>query len=337
MVLDTTQQLGWSWEGTEGTDPINAVNALYWYFGVRTTDLTDLHPTKKQQWSPTYKVNTRNPSDMALVKNTTAGRYGFYPVNGIPLHMILGDVTLNTPGAGINTFDNINTGNLKTFTVRSESTGGTVDKWISSTGCKATSLSGYINLLGDFKFLSEILTYNGLATATSTSLAAIHTTGVMYPTSDYTMTSANQIDDRYKYDTNTLFSWNANDIIDDLCILKYDLVNLQDIKHIDGQAATKYIDEGNYQFVLSFSLWRGNTNTDAVWTDYLAGTQRNVVFTIYNTAANYRQLTFTNVSLMTMEADYSMGEDKALWHCHGLVEDVTAVVKDGVSTSFFPE
>jgi hypothetical protein len=336
MTLDTTQQLGWAWEASEGSDPINATNALYWHFGIRTTDLKDKHPTKEQHWSPVYKVNTRNPSDMDNFKNTTAGRYGFYPTNAIPLHMIMGNVSLNTPSAGINTFNNLNTGSLKTFTVRSESTGGTVDKFISSQGCKATSVSGFINLLSEHKFLSEIMTYNGLTTIASTALSEVHTTGVKHATDDYTMTGTER-DERYRYDTNTLFSWNSNDIIVDLGMFKYDIINLHTIKHIDGQAATKYIDEGNYVYTVSFSLWRGNTNTDAVWTDYLAGTQRNVVFTIYNGSTYYRTYTFSNVSLGTMDADYSMGEDNALWHCHGIAEDLSIVAKDGVSTSFFPE
>ena len=278
MALDTTQQLGWAWEAAEGTDPIDAVNALYWHFGHRTTAFQDNHPTELKNWMPIYKDSTRNPSDAELPTSTVTGKIGFYPTNGIPLYMILGDSS--SAGAPVvHTLNNINTGNLDTFTIRSETYYDASNfKGISAVGCKASSVSGFINLISDFKYLSEILTYNGLSASAAPTLNETHTTKVMHPTTDYTMTTANQKQGRYVYDTNTLFSWNTNDIIDDLTMFKYDIINTQQIFHVDNQEDTKYIDEGNYQFLLSFGLWRGNANTDAVWTDYKAGTQRDIYY-----------------------------------------------------------
>lgn len=335
MVLDTTQQLGWAWEAAAETDPINAVNALYWAFGVRTTQFKDDHPMESKNWSAVYTNTKKVPTDMELITTNVNGKYGLFPVNGVPLFKVLSE---SSSAGGAHTLTPLAKGGTQpTFTVRSESTGGTVDKFFSAVGCKATSVSGFINLLGPFKYLSEVLTWNGISAGASSSLNAIHTTGVMYPTSDYSMTAANQRKGRYKFDANTAFTWAGNDIIDDLTMLKYDIIHDHDVGHVENQAETEYIDEGDFTLSFDFGLWRGNTNTDAVRTDYDAGTQRDIVFTINNGPSYDRVYTWTNATALSMQGPYATLGDKKLWSCHGLAEDISIVVTDGVADDFYKD
>ena len=121
-------------------------------------------------------------------------------------------------------------------------------------------------------------------------------------------------------------------------MLKWDILLAHRIGHVDGTTETKYIDEGNYTFPLSFTLWRGNDNTDAVWTDFLAGTQRNVVFKIYNTSTNYSQLTWTNVTLVNVNPTYTINaNNQRLWQVNALAEDIAISSKDGVNIQFYGE
>ena len=90
MVLDTTQQLGWAYEAAAETDPINAVDALYWKFGVRTHNFNDFHPSEFHEWSPIYTGQYRRPADSQLARSTSSGGFAFYPTNGVPLYLIMG-------------------------------------------------------------------------------------------------------------------------------------------------------------------------------------------------------------------------------------------------------
>ena len=336
MVLDTTQQLGWAYDlqGDPWTGQIDAVDALYWKFGVHTIDMKDFHPTKTMNWEPIYKAGTRNPADMQLPTNAVAGHFGFFPTSGVPAFLVLGG---SSTAAGTHTVVNIDTGELPTFTVRSESTGGTVAKYLSSEGCKAYMLNGYINFLGDFPYLSEVLAWRGLRTKASTALNATHTTGTKHCTSDYTMTGTERAG-RYHHDLGTpVCTWNSQNIVADLGLLNYSFKSVIQPKYIDGQEETDQIDEGKYAFPFSLAVWRGNTTTENLHTDFLAGTQRTFIYKIFNGATYYRQYTWSNVSLLKEDMTYAQSNDKKLYTYHALAEDFSLEVLDGVSDTYYED
>jgi hypothetical protein len=203
-----------------------------------------------------------------------------------------------------------------------------------------------INFMGDFNVLSETVTYNGINTLANNncSLNAIHTTGTMHPTSDYTMTSGNQMTGRYTNSIGhasypTSFTWDSDEMVSDLGQLNYSIVNHQTIGHINNQTDTEYIDEGNYQFLFSVSLWRGNANPENVFADYMNNVQKNMVFKIYNDVTNgyYRTYTWTNASLLEFKAIYAEGDERKLWQANGYAEQLSMAVKDNVSDSFYKD
>jgi hypothetical protein len=336
MALDTTQQIGFALEATPETDPINATNALYWKFGVRTTNFKgDTHPLKTQHWSPVYKVDTKVPSDMELVKNTISGKIGFYPTNGIPLYMVLGESSSVGDNTAHTITDLAGGGTQQTYTIRSESyTSAANFKGFSALGCKFNSVSGFIDFLSPFKYLSEVMTWNGIKGDITPVLNEIHTTGTKYPTNDYTMTGTERTG-RYKYDTNTSLTWNNNDIISDITMFKYDFMMDHEIRHINNQADTEYIDEGDLALLFDIGILRGETNPDSVLTDYDAGTQRNLVFTIYNGSATNRAMTLTNATIMDMKGPLAVLGEKKIYTCHGMAEDISTVVTDNVADDFY--
>ena len=188
--------------------------------------------------------------------------------------------------------------------------GGSGDRFLATVGCKAQSVSGMINFMGDFNVLSETLTYNGINTLANnnTSLNEVHTTGTKHATDDYLM-NGTELTGRYRNSIGhgtypTSFKWDGDEMVSDLGQLTYSIVNHQTIGHINNQTDTEYIDEGNYQFLFSFSLWRGNANPEKVFVDYMNNDQKNMVFKIYNDTTNnyYREYTWTNATLLEMKA-----------------------------------
>ena len=332
MSLDTTCHIGFSHEGTEGTDPVSSAdtdpNDHWWRFGRITKNFNNLVPIEIHEWEPIYKANKRNPADAQLNKTYVANGVAYYPVNLIPYQMIMGNASSHSEAAAVHTINNIDSGPLDTFTVRSELTGGTDAKYTSSTACKAQSLSGMINMLGDWNVLSHTLTYNAWKTDTPT-LNSAHD-GIKYPTTNVTM-AGTEVDSIFKRDTNTLFSWDTDDFIAELAMLDFMIINNHTLGFVENQAELEYIDEGNYQFLISASMWRGNCSE--FYTDYLAETQKNIVFTIYAGATNYVTLTWNNVALNELKAPQGLGVNKKLWNIAGFAEDLVITGTDGLDAN----
>ena len=329
MALDTTCNIGFRHESAEGTDPISSAdtdpNDRWWKFGRLTHDINNLVPIETHNWAPIYKANARNPSDAQLITTQVSSGVAYYPVNLIPYQMVMGNASSHSVAANVHTIDNINTGSLDTFTVRSEMTGGTDAKYTSSTGCKAQSLSGMISFLDEWKVLSHTLSYNAFKTDTPT-LNSAHD-GLKYPTTNSEM-AGTEVDELFRYDTNTLWSWDGDDFINELAIFNFMITNNHKLGFIENQAELEFIDEGNYQFMLTASLWRGNCSE--LYVDYLSENQFDIVFTIYAGSTNYQTLTWSNVALQELKAPQGLGEKKKFWNIAGFAEDLTITGKDGL-------
>lgn len=333
MVLDTTSKIGFRHESTPGTDPISSAdtdpNDRYWRFGRFTHDINNLIPIETHEWEPIYKANARNPSDSQLSRTHVSNGVAYYPVNLVPYQMIMGNATSHSATVGANnvhTINNINSGSLDTFTVRSEMTGGTDDKYSSSTNCKAQSLSGLINMMGDWKVLSHTLSYNAIKTDTPT-LNSAHD-GLKYPTGDATMTGT-ETDTLFKYDTNSAFTWDGDPFINEMALFDYMIINNHTLKYAENTAQLDAIHEGNYQYLFSGSFWRGDCSE--FYTDYLAETQKTMVFTLYAEATNYVTLTWSNTTLLQVDAPYASGDNKKFWNIRGYAEDLTITGIDGLA------
>ena len=131
MTVSKDSLRGQAIEATPETDPIDATDAKYWYWGIRTFDLKEAArlPTKKYTWIPIYKANDRMPSEIVKISSSMVSGVSFLPVNCIPEYLIMG--ASSTP-ASTHTITHISTGSLPTFTDREESSGGTTDRRIAT-------------------------------------------------------------------------------------------------------------------------------------------------------------------------------------------------------------
>ena len=224
MTLDSTNKIGFALEGTPGTDPISSPdtdpNDLWWYFGIRTKDNKDFHPVETQTWKPVYKGNSRVPQDAELTNTSVASGVSFSPVNCIPYYLLLGLCTTTT---GVHAITPSATTAVPSFTVRTESTGGSDDTFMSATGCKAYELVSNLDLTAGWPYLGQSLLFNAFKSDTPT-LNSAHD-GLKYPTDDYAM-SGTEVKTRFSRNDGTfVYTWDGDDFKDDLLAINWKLNN----------------------------------------------------------------------------------------------------------------
>lgn len=335
VTRDSTRVIGWAWEGTAETDPINAADALYWKFGVDANKYK--YAVERHNWVPYYDGSGRDPTRLKLVRTEVVNSVGFFPTTGIPLYMFLGD---GSSAAGVHSITGLDSGSLDTFTIRWEKSGGTDSLYQSAVGCKCQSINLSMDLEQKAVPMACGLAFNGIKTTTAT-LNSAHN-GTKHATSDYTMTGT-EMDDRYRYDSNFAFTWDYGSSNDDFTKLllrwNYNGVNMLNLQGLQNQAEVEYIDEGNRQHQLDFEFISGGVSGQTYeanwWAEYLADTLHDVRITVYNTSTNYVTLDFDDVGL-TVEQEIAKFDEQPKWKCSGIVKSVSATVKDGVSTSFYP-
>ena len=336
-VADSSQYIGWAHEATPETDAINDGSALYWAFGVKTTEIKGSHPKHIVDYRPVYK-NQLYPSDSERVATHGTGAWAYFPVNGVPLYLLFGGSTsvdgVHTLGGTSNIIGH--GGVQPIITVRSESTGATDDKFISAKGARIQSVENTISFISDWPYLTEAITYNAIKTE-----AADHASSYApkYPTDNYLM-NGTQRTGRYEWGrdaTNQVFTWNSNDFRTSLVGMTITNVIHHKLGRIHNQTELEYIDPGKFQFLFTITFFRGNVKE--IWDDYIAGTQRTMVFKIYNDATNgyYRQYTWTNATLITCDAPYEDAPSNNTWTVSGYSEQLEVVVKDGCSDSFYDD
>jgi len=329
---ETTNVLGWAYEAAAETDPINAVNALYWKPGVDASQYS--LPLETKKITPYYDGSTRDPVALKINRTEVIQALSFWPTNAIPLYMYLGEAS---SAAGVHTITGLDSGSLDTFTIRSENRGGDTSEYLSAVGSKCTSLAISFDNTGQNLPLGMGLGYQGIKRQTAT-LNEIHTTGTKYPTDDYTMTGTEN-DDLYRYDSNLVFTWDhggsAEDYKDALLTFNYQGTNLFNVPQLSNQAEIEYIHEGHRQHIVNFSIIRGQDS--ALPDDIKAGTQHDILFKIYNTSTNYLQLVLDDSLGSLTKSKYfnANKEEVPTWLFEGMCESVTCTAKDGCSTTFY--
>jgi len=336
MSLDTTQVIGYAIEATAETDPVTTTSSLYWKFGIHAAKVTFDHPVEDHHWEHRYVAGQRNPSDTVLVESLLSKSIVYYPVNTVGHYLALGACTTTT---GTHAINNLNSGSLPTFTVRSEGRGGTASRYISGVGCKVHTISGYLDLISGWPYLSEKIGYTGIKSQQAT-LNETHTTGTKYPTDDGTMTGT-QTTERFKWDQNASFHWDSNadgagdtDYTSALELFEYSIGNSFDLGFVENQSELEYIDEGNYTISFNFTLKRGTS--DNIFTDYKnKGKAHDMYLHIHAGASNYQTLSFVNCSLGVCKPPFTLGNNTPTWLVQGQAEDFAVASVDGISTSVF--
>lgn len=344
---DKQQEIGWMHSVNEN-DPITSndeendgnAGARYWLFGDWTYELNQFHPTEVHDWKEIYKSN-RTPADIELI-STALNMDGFlyYPTNAVPLYLILG---ASSTATGVHTLTPIESGSLPEICVRSQSIGGTVPKYFSGRGVKISSLSNHLNLLGDWHYMTESITYGGIKTATP-SLQEAHTPD--YPTNNYNMAGyiadpGVEQKDQYVKDPNFEFGWDSSggaggdDYSSELALFNHIIINNHEFKNINAQAEIEYIREKHYQFMVTFNLWRGDAGN--IKADFEAKTKHEMYMKIYNNATDYRHYIWSDVGLSICQAPRNKPGDPPLWLVQGVAKGLQIKGKDGVSLSFYEE
>lgn len=324
MTVSKETLRGFALEAAAETDPINANNAKYWYYGIRTYDLKEAAniPTNTFTWFPIYKANDRMPTEIVKLKTDLLAGVSFLPVNGIPEYMIMGD---SSTAGTVHTITHISTGSLPTFTDRAESGTGTAERFMSGKGCKAYNLNTHLEVYKASGVLTQSIAHNGI-TSSQATLNAVHN-GAVYPTDDGTMTGT-ETKTRFRWgdSASQVLTWNATAYKNHVLMYDDNILNNQFPIHIANQAETEFIDEGTYQVMFSMLLWRGEDDT--IYDDFLAGTQRTLTFKIYGGATNYKQHVFTKASIS--ECIGPEDKEKAVWSIKGIAQKVVATVEDGL-------
>lgn len=333
MTVSKDSLRGMAQEATPETDPIDATDAKYWKWGVRTFDIKEAAklPTKKYTWWPIYKANDRMASEIVKIKTELISGISFLPVNNIPEYLIMG--ASSTP-ASIHTITHISSGSLPTFTDRAESSGGSQNRFMSAVGGKAYSLNTHLEVHNASGVLAQSLAYNGI-----TSQQAVYNDthdGTKYPTDTGAM-NGTETKTRHRWGdnySNQKLLWNATEYKNH--VLQFDsvLLNTQIVKHVANQVETEFIDEGVYQVMFSMLLWRGEDDT--IYDDYLAGTQRSLTFKIYAGSTNYKEHVFTDASIV--ECTGPEDEKSPIWDIKGIAKKVVMTGVDGISkTEYYGE
>lgn len=335
MVLDDPklQYIGWAHEGTPETDAIDDGSALYWMFGIKTKAIKANHPQHIVDYRPIYKSTLLYPSDSERISTRGAGGFAYLPVNGAALYLLFGG---SASAAGVHTVGGASNiigpgDDSPWFTVRSEMTGGTDDKFISAKGCKMASVGNNINFLSDWQVMTEGISFNAIKTEAADHAAAYTP---VYPTDDYLM-SGNQISTRYLRDANTVFTWNSVDLLTDAALFGMENTNNHSLGEISNQTELEYIDNGKFSYGFTISVMRGNAIE--LWNDYKAGTQRTLNFKIYAGASNYRDYTWTNATLTQCSAPWEEVREGNIWSVGGYAEQLEVAIKDGIADDYYDD
>lgn len=348
-MADTTQKIGWSKEATAGVDPISTNSSDYWLHGINVNKFEYNHPIERHNFVPSYRGNARYPAELRLVSTEAVEVISFFPVNLIPFYHILATGATHAVAANDHTIDPSAPGTaLETYTVRSESTGGTAgsEKYISMTGCKTRVLTINFNRMRFGDALSAAVAYTGFSSnlepdgTALPALAAAHN-GAKLPATDGTMTGT-QTDTLFRHDTNFEFKWDSDadnvDYDDDLLNFNCQLIQNYIVEGKEGQARTAYVTEGSYTFLFGFQLLRGNFATsDSIYDDFKASTSptdEHFIFKIYAGSTNYLQLEFMDVGINQCQANYAHFEEPKLslptWDVMGIAENIQVKGRDGL-------
>jgi hypothetical protein len=336
MALDSAQELGYAIEDTAETDPITpATTGLYWKFGIFARGMKNVHPIADHNWENRYTAQTRNPSDAVLIDTLVSKAVAYYPVNTVAHYLALGScVTTDT----VHAINNLNTTALPTITVRSEGTGGTDERFISATGCKVHALTGMVETMTGYPFLTETLGYHAIKQVTPT-LNSAHG-GAKYPTDTGAM-NGTETKTRFRYDQNASFHWDSNsdgegdtDYTTNLLHFDYRLINLMKIVYIENQTEPEFLDEGKYRIEFNINLERGAS--DNIYKDYKAKAKTHDMYLhIHAGATNYETLSFVNCAIFRCKAPYQEGNTLPVWSIQGTSEDFAVASKDGIAKTVF--
>lgn len=339
-TTDRVQKIGFAYEDTPGTDPVDNAADKYWEFGIRTKKFKDDFPLENKEWRLIYKADSREASEQELIRKQVPARgVGFLSVNGVMEYLVLNS---SSTAGSVHTLTPKADGELQTFTVRAESTGGTKDKFMSAVNCKALQFLGSIEFIQGFGFMSNTLLYNGQQQSLPTPTYNLAHDGLKFPTQDGTM-GGTQVQTEFQKDTNFTFRWDVDgsDVAykAEIFMMNFTILNTQVFSYLQNQSYPQRIREGLYIYGLNFSIIRGPDSS--IYDDFLTqvddSTLHKVIMKIYAGSTNYKQYTWDKVSV-NIQGPIELGDEKKLWIVQALPTTLSIDVVDGLDkTAWYGE
>lgn len=314
------------------TDPINAVNAKYWTPGHRMTP----HglPQEEHRWEPIY-YDERDPGELVLIESIATASIGFTPTTAWPWYMFLGASSTVADPDNTHTITGINTGNLPTYTLRSESRGGSDDTFWSMVGSRVNALTFGVNFRNKtippvigMAFLGiKVLIPNNMSFNTQHD-------GVQFPTDTGAM-GATQSDDPYRVDASTVFNWDQggtpDDYVDAILNFGYSGGNIFQPHYVQNQAEVEYLFEGKRTHNLVFEIRMGKDSS--IWDHYYAKSKHDIRLKVFSSATNYLQLDFTDVAIGKPNPISEPHRDKRVYRIEAICKSVAVESLDGIKTT----
>ncbi len=315
-----TLNIGWADEATRNTDPITTGTSDYHLFGVNSQDIK--LPNKETEWSRTT-TNSPWANELRVSKGRSNGAMINYPVDGLMWYYWFGD---SASSAGVHTLSALAEGTLlPSFTTRYELLVD-INRYVTQTSCVVRAIDETFSMRGPGGLPSQLgvqWVAQDTQEGASTGLNSTHTNGPALLGSD-----------TYRNNSSMAFTWNTEDLAANLIKMQISGVNILHEVPILNQDELGYIFNGEKIMMCNFLVVRGKDAS--LYSDALAQTKRNLVFTIYNGGTNYKTFTLTNVALERAEEVIKIppdatNETQYAEQYFGMVTSATLAVKDGVA------
>ncbi len=290
----TVNYLGWLEEQSYGTDPNPNSNTHY----VLGKNVTGNLPNPKQEFTVNHNESYA-PKEIVTTKHLLeTSPLTYEPVNALAWkYMFAGiDGTGITDDGGANLTDGIRTvdptalvplAQRASWAFRSDEGNSQQNLRDHYLGNRMLSLVASYNFIGgSAQRLIEVMNYIGQKRATP---ATDVSNPPIYPQSTK---------ESYKKDTNTVLTWNGQDLIPAMANISTTIQNEPQAHPVDAQKFVEQETTGNQTYAATLNIRRADGNSADLWTDFRSqmdndDSYNTLIWNIFNTTTQYRAHTFT--------------------------------------------
>ncbi len=320
------QTVGFLAEGaTIGTEVITA-GVPYYYFGYHT--FTFDFPEIVQKFQELWAGDSYYPYEILLKSYQVLMGVIAVPSNAIMLYHILGGASTV---AGVTTITPISLGKTETFNVRWNTGNGTDYIRDTALGLKL------VQVIGSWDLSDKGLPWNETYSAIGEDMIESVVTTKVDPVHPDGATTDNQ--EEYVKDSNTVISWDGEDITSKVLLLTYFINTFNAVVNIDSQKKPKRVT--NADIILLFELNMIRTDIQSLYTDFRAQktaiVEKTLIITGYSTATHYRTITVSNCTITKVAINKAMiaQGDEPVYKVQIRGRAISIVSADGLAGSFY--
>jgi hypothetical protein len=291
-----------------------------------------------------YFNDSYNASAFYIAQKLVRIELSYVPSDGVVLYYVFGwGAGSSGTGTGAKTIVPITSGEQPEFYVRYNSSDGTNRHAIDCYACKIMNYSFAVN----YNVADKILIENVSAEVTgSTPFESSGYQGDTEPAFADGQTDQNE----YAVDSNHSVKWdtagNNYELADKMVTFQCRVDYVNNITPVLNQIYPPSNKTGDRSIVVSMQVKRdGTAASRQLWTDYLAQTPasgtkivtgKTMTYKIYQSAAQYREYTFTNCILrITMNNAFINKQEIPVYDILILAASVTAYEDDGVNVIYY--